>query len=275
MNKRKLSLAIVIPVFNEEEHLENCLESIAAQSVLPDEVIIVDNNCTDSSVSIAKKFAFVRVVSESRPGIVHARNAGFNAAKTDIVGRIDADTILPVNWVKDAKQFISLKPDNVLTGGCYLYDLGFPRFSGWVTENFSFRVNRIIIGSYIAWGSNLVFRRQLWLDVKDKVIIDNDIHEDIDLGIHMVEAGYKITYDKNRKVGVDSRIFSEQRRTREQHYVYLKRWPNTLKRHNLKRAWMGDVGAFIVYNLYYPLQVTHRLVKMIDSRRVESFKELG
>lgn len=268
------TLSIVIPVYNEEDHIIPCLEAIAAQSVLPDEVIVVDNNCTDSSITIAKEFSFVRVVHESRPGIVHARNAGFNAATTDLIGRIDADTILPENWVKDAKEFISANPDSLLTGGCYLYDLGFPRFSGWITENFSFRVNRVILGSYIAWGSNSVFRRQLWLDVKDKVIIDNDIHEDIDLGIHMVEAGYFIAYDPSRKVGVDSRIFSDERRTREQHFVYLKRWPNTLRRHNLKRAWIGDVGAFVVYNLYYPLQISHRVGKMLDSLKLQSSKEL-
>lgn len=267
---KALTLSIVIPVYNEEDHLEACLNSIAAQTVLPDEVIVVDNNCTDLSMDIVRSYPFTRIVKELEPGIVHARNAGFEAVRTELIGRIDADTVLPIDWVEKAKSFMTAQPDALLTGGCYLYDLGFPRFSGWVTENFSFRVNKIILGEYIAWGSNLVLRKSMWDEVKDKVIIDNDIHEDIDLGLHLTRQGYRIVYDKNRLVGIDSRIFSEQRRTREQHFVYLKRWPATLKRHNLRRAWLGTVGAYVVYYLYYPLLITHNIGKLLERKEPQA-----
>lgn len=250
---KSLTLSIVIPVYNEEDHLEKCLDSIAAQTVLPDEVIVVDNNSTDRSVHIAEQYPFVTVIREIKQGIFYSRNAGYNSAKSELIGRIDADTVLPENWVVTAKKYLEARPNEVLVGGCYMYDWNAPKITGLITEYFSFKVNRIILGNYIAWGSNCVFRKSMWESVKNDVIEDNAIHEDIDLGIHLTNKGYKITYDKHRKVGIDSRVFSDQRRTREQHFEYLKRWPETLKRHNLKRAWIGTIGAHVVYNLYYPL----------------------
>src|ERR1035437_9021599 len=98
MNIKPLTLAIVIPVYNEEFYLKACLNSIAKQTVAPDEVIVVDNNSTDKSVQIAKSYKFVKLLHEKRQHQVFAQATGFNAIKSDIIGRIDADSILPPDW---------------------------------------------------------------------------------------------------------------------------------------------------------------------------------
>jgi glycosyltransferase involved in cell wall biosynthesis len=69
MLNKTLSLTIVIPVFNEQNHISACLEAIAAQTAMPDEVIVVDNNSTDKTVQIAKQFAFVKIIKEKRQGV--------------------------------------------------------------------------------------------------------------------------------------------------------------------------------------------------------------
>lgn len=257
-----LTFSIIIPVFNEEDHLENCLESIAAQSVLPNEVIVVDNNCTDNSMQIAASYPFVRIVKEQKPGIFHARNAGFNAANSDIIGRIDADTILPETWVETAIDHISKNPDELITGGSYLYDMPWPKFAGWIQENFAFRWNKFIIGDYIAWGSNMAFSRKIWRDIKDELHDDPGIHEDMDLGFHLTDHGYKIRYDSSRKVGIDSRILTPRRKSRQAQLEYMKMWPRTLKKHNMSRAWLGDVGAFSLYYLYFPLKLLYGIARL-------------
>src|SRR5687767_1835934 len=98
MNTR-LRVSLVIPAYNEESHLRACLDAVAAQTVRPFEVIVVDNNSTDTTVAIARSYSFVAVMHESQQGIVYARNAGFNAARGDIIARIDADTHLSPNWI--------------------------------------------------------------------------------------------------------------------------------------------------------------------------------
>src|SRR5581483_7315847 len=104
MLNKTLTLTIVIPVFNEEDHIAACLSAIAAQTAAPDEVIVVDNNSSDKTPQIAASYPFVRLIKARKQGVLFARNKGFDAAKSDIIGRIDADSLLPSRWVEIVKQ---------------------------------------------------------------------------------------------------------------------------------------------------------------------------
>ncbi|MDB5182697.1 MAG: putative glycosyltransferase [Candidatus Saccharibacteria bacterium] len=251
MIDKMLTLTLVIPVYNEQDHIKACLDAIAAQYEAPLEVLVVDNNSTDNSVAIAKTFPFVTVLHAHEQGIAYARNVGFNAARGDIIGRIDADSRIPRHWVRHVRSYIEKYPNHLLTGGSYFYDLKLPKFFGWIQGQIAFRTNRFIMGYYIAWGSNMAFNKKLWDDVKNEVHNLPTIHEDMDLAIHLHEHGYKITYQAGLKVGVDSRLLSAKRDTRAKHMIYLKMWPRTLYLHKLKRAWLGWVGVYVVYGGYY------------------------
>ena len=98
-----LTLSLIIPVYNEEHHIRECLEAVKRQICMPDEVIVVDNNCTDRTIEIVKEYDFVRIVSETKQGRAYARSAGFNAANSEILGRIDADSRIAPNWTKVVK----------------------------------------------------------------------------------------------------------------------------------------------------------------------------
>ena len=241
-----LRLSLVIPVYNEQYLILKCLEAIAAQTVQPDEVIVVNNNSTDDSVKIAKTFPFVKVITEKKQGIVHARNAGFNAATGNIIGRIDADTVLPPGWVHYVKRFYS-DVDNsntALSGGGFFYNIRLPRFNGWIQGQVAFRMNRFIIGHYILWGSNMAFPLSWWQKVANQTCSRDDIHEDLDLAIHLHRAGCNIAYREHLRVGVKLKRVWENRWDQRKH---LARWPRTLKVHGYKLWWLGSVGnVFIV-----------------------------
>ncbi len=189
MNKDSLTLTIVIPVFNEERYLKACLEAIAAQSEKPDEVIVVNNNSTDKSVEIAKSFKFVKVIDEARQHQSFAQSAGFDAAKSDILGRIDADSMLPPDWVEKVKNTFAAKPDIVaLTGAGRPYDVvldGFGRavfrFYNWLASSLG--------GTRMLWGSNCAIRRSAWLKVKNKTSLGDKYWEDQDLSFCLAAIG--------------------------------------------------------------------------------------
>ncbi len=132
--KHAPTISIIIPVFNEADHLRRCLAAIDAQTVAPTEIVVVDNNSTDKTVTVASRHPLVRVISEKKQGIVHARNAGFSAARGDIIARIDADTIVPTDWVARISDFYSKSShaNTALTGGGYFYNIRIPRFNGWL-----------------------------------------------------------------------------------------------------------------------------------------------
>lgn len=239
------SLAIVIPAYNEERHLKACLDAIAAQIKAPDEVIVVDNNSTDQTAAIAKSYPFVRVIREPRQGIVFARNRGFNAVKSDLIGRIDADTILPPDWVERVKEFYAdpAYRDQALTGGGYFYNIRAPRFVAWSQNQVAFRMNRLLLGHYIVWGSNMVLPRRVWRAVRSSVCLDQDIHEDLDLAIHLHRQGYEIAYRAGIEVGVKMR---RVRSDLSALWGNLMWWPRTLRIHGLKTWIFGWLGAIFM-----------------------------
>lgn len=253
--QKNLSVSIVIPVYNEEAHLAACLDSIATQTVKPLEVIIVDNNSQDASVAVADQYPFVKVLHEQTQGIVFARDRGFDAAKGDIIARIDADTHLPENWVSLVTNFFA-DPANThraFTGGCYFYNLHSGRLTGRMYDLVVHRVNRALLGHYFPWGSNSALPRVAWEEIRDKVCTRNDIHEDLDLGIHLERAGYSVTYRSSIRVGaVARRIVTD----RGDLWGYLAMWPRTFKVHHARKwrliwpvavgVWLGSYWIFAV-----------------------------
>lgn len=89
------ALSIIIPVYNVEDYLHRCVESILAQDYYDYEIILVDDGSTDSSGTIcdelAKKHSFIHVIHKSNGGISSARNAGLENAVGKYIWFIDSD----------------------------------------------------------------------------------------------------------------------------------------------------------------------------------------
>lgn len=232
---QSLALSIIIPAFNEEIHLKNCLTSIENQISKPFEVIVVDNNSTDNTVKVAKSFKFVKVLHESKQGIVFARNKGFNSAKGDLLCRIDSDTILPKDWTLTIEKFYkSLNTETTcITGGTSFSNLPFKQLSYFFHRVFYFNMNKFFLGFYNAFGSNMVIPRNVAINSLANACVDTDVHEDIDLSIHLIQNGYKIKHLNNLRVKTIMRGPWHQVHTRESRYSM---WRKTLLRHNLLNA---------------------------------------
>lgn len=168
-----MNVAFVIPAYNEEVLLGQCLQSVIdeiARSTLCTgaEIIVVDNASTDSTGAVAGSYPGVLVVHESQKGLGHARAAGFSASSAPLVANIDADTIVPEGWLDTAISEFSKDDALVCLSGPYVYyDL--PWYSRAVTEAFYwltkaiYLVNRYVlkVGSVVQ-GGNFIFRRDAW-----------------------------------------------------------------------------------------------------------------
>ncbi len=265
MNK-PLALSLIIPAYNEERHLKACLDSIALQTTMPFEVVVVDNNSTDHTAEVAGAYSFVSVLREKKQGIVHARDAGFNAAKGDIIGRIDADSILPPDWVEQVLLFYKdpLHAKTAFTGGGYFYNIRAPRLNGWIQGQLAFRANRFVCGHYVLWGSNMAFTSKAWEAVRGSICKRTDVHEDLDLAIHLHEHAYKIDYQESLRVGVYlKRVWSGRDRLHE----HMQLWPKTLHVHNYRRWWVGVVGNIFLWYVIQPIFFVVEFVARIFGRK--------
>ncbi len=101
--EKNFDVSIVIPAYNEEKYIKNCLESISKlETKLNFEVILVDNNSTDQTIAKVQGFKNklnIRVVKESLQSRGAARKRGFEEAKGKIILSTDADTIVYKDWI--------------------------------------------------------------------------------------------------------------------------------------------------------------------------------
>ena len=196
-----LSMCVVIPAYNESAHITACLTSLYEQTRLPDEVIIVDNNCTDDTIALASKFN-VTIIEEPRQGIYPAAAAGYTAAYEagyDLIVRTDIDARFPVDWLSTIETSFIESPEQIaLTGPGKFYD-GL-KLENWLANIFYMSLYFILVGSAIdqrpLFGSNFALRSSVWDEVSSEVHVDEKIiFDDIDLTYHILEKG-NITYSK-------------------------------------------------------------------------------
>lgn len=88
-------ISIIVPVYNVQDLLPRCLDSICAQTLRDLEIILVDDGATDASGRICDEYALrdprIRVVHQANAGLAGARNAGLELASGDYVGFVDSD----------------------------------------------------------------------------------------------------------------------------------------------------------------------------------------
>ncbi len=139
-----MTYAVVIPAHNEQEFIARTLKSVLSQTVMPSEVIVVDDNSTDDTAEIARSFAAVNPVikvlqnpsdAAHLPGskVIHAFNKGYESLVTDpdIIVKLDADLILPDNYFEFViRTFETDKKIGMAGGFAYI-----ERNGEWILEN--------------------------------------------------------------------------------------------------------------------------------------------
>src|SRR4051812_36101890 len=91
-------LSVVVPIYNVEDYLKPCLDSIAAQTFTDLEVVMVNDGATDSSPTIAEAYAArdprFKLVNRPNGGLSAARNTGVEHATGELLAFVDSDDLL-------------------------------------------------------------------------------------------------------------------------------------------------------------------------------------
>ena len=95
-------ISIIVATHNSEKHLEQCLQSIFKQSYKNYEIIIIDNQSTDKTLKLVKKYEkFIDIwISEPDEGIFHAMNKGIEISKGKIISILNSDDYYTQNALK-------------------------------------------------------------------------------------------------------------------------------------------------------------------------------
>lgn len=97
------TVSVIIPVYNVEGYLEDCLESVCNQSYRNIEIILVDDGSRDNSGVICddwqEKDSRIHVIHKQNGGLSSARNAGLKEATGDYISFVDSDDLIPTNFI--------------------------------------------------------------------------------------------------------------------------------------------------------------------------------
>lgn len=201
--------SIVIPAFNEEKLIAKCLQSLISQTTKKKfEVIIVDNNSTDKTAIIVRKFKKklnIRIINCRKQGRGIARAVGFAKSKGEIIFSTDADTTLPPNWLDDmlkqlTGEYISVTGPNKISDCSFLINFLYNNFQ----PAFYFSYNLIFKNSTLN-GFNFCLKKSAYL--KSEGFSESlNAQEDLDLGFKLAKIG-KIKFCNNLYVCSSGRRF--------------------------------------------------------------------
>ncbi|MFN4761630.1 glycosyltransferase [Gillisia sp. Q332] len=139
-----MKLYIVIPAYNEAEFIGKTLLSLVAQTWLPDRIVVVNDQSTDSTEKIildfAEKHDFISLVNttsegEHSPGgkVIRTFNQGYKILDEDydIICKFDADLVFPENYLESIIKIFEADPSTGMAGGC----CSILKNGNWVLEN--------------------------------------------------------------------------------------------------------------------------------------------
>ena len=131
-----MEISLIIPAYNEEAVIGRCVgAAIKNSNGRFKEIIVVDNASTDRTAEIARSYPGVIVVREDRKGTGNARQTGFEHCHGEIVAYLDADSIIPEDWVDKIEYHFSRDPKIVFLSGAYRYHRDeVKRYPAWLLD---------------------------------------------------------------------------------------------------------------------------------------------
>ncbi|HIX08225.1 MAG TPA: glycosyltransferase [Candidatus Borkfalkia faecipullorum] len=103
-----VKVSIVMPMFNQEKYIVECLSSVLRQTLKDIEIIVVNDGSTDNSLALVKEFAQqddrIVVIDKPNSGYGHSMNVGMDRASGEYIGIVETDTVsLTSLQVKESK----------------------------------------------------------------------------------------------------------------------------------------------------------------------------
>jgi len=200
-------ISVIIPTFNEEENIAQCLVSLRHQTVPRSEyeIIVVDGGSKDRTCEITQKYADRVFVQTSRK-VGGARNDGIMAATGDVVATTDADCIIPPTWIETIKKGFEDKDVVQLYGLVYPIEEGIKNSISLFFANTFSRLGYYTRIFYYTLGCNTAFRKDAV--VKAGMYLCIDAGDDLEIALRMKKYG-KVQFDGAMKVGFSMRRYQQ------------------------------------------------------------------
>lgn len=110
-----MELSVIIPSYNRYEFLKRALRSIYNQSLLPKEVIVVDDGSEDGTKDIQKEFPQIKYIFQTNQGVSSARNRGIEQSSFEWIAFLDSDDLWESEKLAKHKAYHTLHPKTLMS----------------------------------------------------------------------------------------------------------------------------------------------------------------
>ncbi len=191
-------MSVIIPSYNSEKTINNCLEALQSQTFKDIEIIVIDDGSNDGTASIIKSFKNVKFFKKSHKGPASARNFGAKMAKGKILLFTDSDCEPDKNWVAEMAAPFS---DKTVAGVSGTYRTRqkelIARFAQYEIEerhqNMAESESIDFIGTFSAGYRKDIFVKFGGFDES----FSTSAGEDPELSFRLAEKGYKMVFTPN------------------------------------------------------------------------------
>lgn len=169
--------SVIIPVYNIEKYLRNCLDSVVSQTFEDLEIILVDDGSTDSCPYICDTYAAsdsrISVIHKSNGGLISARKAGARVATADYIACVDGDDWIELNYFEKFAEVIKKNASDIVCCGTIVQlNKGDTRqqkikekYGDYTKEDIiQYIYPHLISFSGSIWGK--VFKRSIYMDIQ-------------------------------------------------------------------------------------------------------------
>lgn len=220
-DKKNKGISLIFTVKNEEDSIEQLLDSIMCQSIKPDEVVIVDGGSTDETLSLITHHRIMQILPvkliEQDVNISKGRNIAIANSEFEIIASTDGGCKLDENWLeKITAPFVD--PNTHIVSGVYLpcYTTNFEKIASMIIFP---DINQLSQQSFLPSSRSIAFRKKIWeivggypewLDTAEDTLFD--------LRIKHLEFKFKLV----REAIVYWRVRSHTWQIFKQYYRYAK-----------------------------------------------------
>lgn len=171
-----IKVSIVVPVYNVEEYLRACLESLIGQTLKDIEIICVNDGSTDDSLNILKEYEVkdsrIVIINQQNQGISVARNNALKIAKGEYIGFVDSDDWVDLNFFEKLYN-VAVKNDcDIAAGGIEwnksdgeldFVDISFKNLKIYTKTPDKYKITKVAKFAYI-W--NKIYKKELFDKLK-------------------------------------------------------------------------------------------------------------
>jgi len=192
-------VSLYIPCLNAEKHIERCIKSVLSQTYPVDEILIIDDGCTDKTIEKASKYSVKILRNKENKGLAFSRNKGILKANNEFVASIDADVILDKKWLENLMKDFTSKE---IVGACGNLEEHYKKRTANLWRLIHMEQNwgrKRIINPKFLFGSNCIFRKNAVKDISLYNIKYRTNYEDVNICNRLKAKDYKLVYNSNAK----------------------------------------------------------------------------